>query len=235
MDAISFDDFLSMLETMEVSDTTAADFSLFVNKKNELYGCELSVSVDGSNMVLSFLSAKGDKNGLELSVKMDEQKLISVTSNYTESSNGYQGFIKVIISELEEATSLLTEGDLSFTIDFENVKVVDEKKGYISGSFYITSPQLSGASIDFIFGVTGEKQDITFNVSAASMSFFSLTASYQVSEGADIVSPSADAIVYDVETEMEDYMSTAVMGLLGLMGTVGDALGIDLMSMMYGM
>lgn len=230
----TYDEFIAMLEDMEISDTTAADFSIYVNRNNELQGCEISMSVDGSNVVLSFITAKGDKNGVELFAAIDDQKLISLTSNYTETKSGYQGFIKLYVSELE-STSSLTDGDLSLSIDFENVKVVDDKKGYYTGSFYITSPQLSGASIDLIFGLNGEKQEVTLSVSAASMSFFTLTASYQVTEGAEIVTPASDATIYDTETQIEDYMSTASMGLLGLIGTVGDAIGIDLMSMMYGM
>ncbi|WP_029502105.1 hypothetical protein [Lachnoclostridium phytofermentans] len=230
----TYDEFLSILEDMEVTNTTAADFSIFVDKKNELKGCEISMSVDGSNMVFSFLTVQGNKNGVEFFAAIDDMKLISITSNYTTSSSGNTGFIKLFVSELE-STSLLTDGDLSFTIDFENVKLADKKNGYYTGSFYITSPQLSGASIDLIFGITGDRQEVTFNVSAASMSFFSLTASYQITEGAEIVTPSADATIYDTETQIEDYMSNAAMGLLGLIGTVGDALGIDLMSLMYGM
>lgn len=230
----TFDELLSQLETAEASNNTLADFSIYVDKKNELHGCEISMSVDGSNMVFSFLNAKGNKNGIELFVAVNDKKLVSLTSNYTKSSSGYQGFVKLFVNELD-STSSLASGDVSLTIDFENVKVIDEKKGHFTGSFYLSSPQLSGASIELTFGVTGEKQDVTFNVTAASMSLFSLTASYQVSEGAEIVTPAADAKVYDTETGMNDYMSNSIMGLLELVGTVGDAIGVDLTSMMYGM
>ncbi|WP_312102513.1 hypothetical protein [Lachnoclostridium sp.] len=230
----TFDELISTLETAEASDNTVADFSIFVDKKNELHGCEISMTVDGSNMVFSFLSAKGNKNGIEFFVAIDDQKLISVTSNYTKASSGYQGFIKLFVNELD-STSSLTNSDVSLTIDFENVKVVNEKKGHFTGSFNLTSPQLSGTSIELTFGVTGEKQDVTFNVSAGSMSLFSLTASYQVSEGAEIVAPSADAKVYDTETEMDVFMSNSFMGLLEIVNTVGDTIGVDLTSMMYGM
>ncbi|ABX40815.1 hypothetical protein [Lachnoclostridium phytofermentans] len=230
----TFDEFISILETAEASNNTVAEFSIFVDKKNELHGCGISMSADGSNMVLSFLTAKGSKNGIELNVAVNDQNLMSLTSNYTKSSNGYQGFVKLFVNELD-STSSIANSDVSLTIDFENVKVVDEKNGHFTGSFYLTSPQLSGTSIELTFGVTGKKQDVTFNVSAASMSLFSLTASYQVTEGAEIVIPAAGANVYDTETEMNDYMSNAFMGLLELVGTVGDAIGVDLTSMMYGM
>ncbi len=230
----SYEEVIALLESLEVADATAAELSIFVDKENELHGCEISMSADGTNMVFSFLTAEGNKNGVEFFAAIDDQKILSVTSNYTKSASGYQGFIKFFVSELESTTSL-TNGDLSLSIDFENVKAADKKNDHFTGSFYITSPQLSGASIDLIFGGTGEKQDIAFNISAAGMSFFSFTASYQVTEGAEIAAPAANANVYDAETQMEEYMSAAAMGLMDLIDTVGSAIGIDLMSMMYGL
>lgn len=229
----TLEELLGNLESELSSQTNQFDLSLYVDQKNTLYGCELTTSVEGSIMSVTFLSAKDEKNGIEFAVSLDNQKLMSITATYTETKEGYQGVIKLLVSD--EDSTLLTGSEVSLSMDFEKVKVVDKKNGYMTGSFYITSPQLNGMTIDVILGVTGEKQEINFNVSAASMSFVNVTASYQITNGAEIIPPATDATIYDAETQINDYATSAAMGLIGMLGTIGETIGVDFMSLIFGM
>ena len=113
-------------------------------------------------------------------------------------------------------------GDVTFTysdfygsdeesvyVNFSNVEVKDDEKGYFSGDFSIVIPDADPINISF--SSDGKSEEITSDVLIEGTDYGKVKLVYSVKDGADIEMPSkSDAFMVDIENidDYEDYISS---------------------------
>lgn len=224
-DTFSGKDIASLLEEIknwEVDEDLKIIVDLYLDKKDNIVGFVLTPQKADESVKVGYLTSEKDgKTGFEFFMIVEDETILELEGSYTEKSNAYNG----------NATLTVYEDGISSTsidVSFEDVSSDD---GKLKGSFSVSSPQLMGAIIQVDMDYKDERIQLGLGVSMAGTSLFSLSFDATASEANSCPTVPADAVIYDAETEAEDYMSSA--DLMSFLQNIQDVTGLDIMSLFY--
>lgn len=219
---LSIEDALSSIKSADLSDGDKVTIDLYLDSDDEIVGFVLTPQATDSKIELGYLTAKDGETGFELYAIVDNEKVFKADGSYTEKSDAYTGKATVTVYE---------DGIASTSVDltFEDVVSTLDK---LSGKFSITSAELMGATISFDLNVEKEHMKLKLDVLMASSPLISATFDASYSEASTCPTVPADAVIYDSETQSEEYLYGA--DLMGLLQNIQNVTGIDLTSMLYG-
>ncbi len=218
----STDSILEVIKSTELADENKIIIDMYLDSEDEIVGMVLTLSGSENKMEIGFLSAKDKKTGFDIFAEIDDQKVLKIEGSYTEKSDAYTG--NATLSVYEDGFAIA-----SVDLSFEDVTSTDDK---FSGKFSVSSAQLMGATINFDINSTKENVTFKLDVLMAASSLLSATFNTSISEASSIPTVPADAVIYDSETQSEDYMYGA--DIMGLLQNIQEVTGIDLTSMLYG-
>jgi hypothetical protein len=217
----SSDELLEEIKSWKGDNSEKLTIDLYVDSDDKIVGFVLIAGSDTGTAEFGFLTAKDGKTGFEAYATEDNEKVFKLEGSYTDKSDVYSG--KATLSVYEDGISAS-----SFDLTFEDVSYGEQK---FKGIFSLTSPELMGSTLKFAVDYEKEKLNVTLDVLMASSPLVSATFAATVSEADTCPTVPTDAVIYDSETQAEDYMYNA--DLTGLLQKIQDATGIDLSSLLY--
>ena len=220
-----FNEVLDLLADLPTEEIPTIDLSIYVNSKNQINSIAITFPNDDNlpNEIL-FLTATDEKTGFEFKVNEAGTTLFSIFGSYTNKKETYSGYITISSFDIDDIPT-------EYTVDFENLKISSGSNPSVSGTFSFSSPDLMGAQISLTIDSTAQHANMSINVAMGGMSMGTITIDANISEADLIPTLPADATVYDVETQVNDYMLTA--DLMGFLQNITDVTGIDVISLFY--
>lgn len=215
---MSFDDILQQIKTVKARSDEQLIINLYLDDNDKITGITFVAEGGKDKFEIAILSAKDKKSGFEFYVKENKDNLFRLYGSYTNDSNVYSGK-----ATLEVENAAMAE------LTFENVSSSKDK---FKGTFSFTSPQLMGSVIKMDIDCEKQHMYLALDVSMAATSAFSASLDITVSEPDSCPTVPADAVVYDANTQQEDYMNSA--DYIGFLQNIQAITGIDLMSELNG-
>lgn len=210
----------------EASKEEIVNFSIYVDNKS-LKGIDVHV-VDEDSTKITFITAKkADANSLIFSVTNNDTEFVSISGKWDSTSTGNTGTIdiKAITDEYSETTT-------SINISFQDLKYVNKEKYTVSGTLLISSDAFAGISLTCSLQGSEKSQNFNVSVNAMGMELGKINIDYTQNDLNEIVFPADDAKTYDMETDMETYISDS--NLFDFLNDLSEKLGIDLTSLFMG-
>lgn len=225
------EDIQTNIDELEASRETASqeevvNFSIYVDNKS-LKGIEINATDDNATKISFITAKKADSNSLIFKVSNNDTEYVSVLGKWDSTSTGETGTIdiKAITDDYSETTT-------SINISFQDIKVVNKEIGTVNGTLLISSDSFAGISLACSLQGSDKTQNITLAVNTMGMELGTLSIDYTQTEFNEIIYPAADAEVYDMETDMETYISNS--NLFGFLYDLSEKLNIDLTSLLMG-
>lgn len=206
---------------------TVAVMNVYVDNKGAIMGRSFEV-VDDEDSKIDYICVKdGNDSAFEINLIFDGEG-ITISGDSNEKSNKSSGKINV-------AFVGTTDGDMSFNIDFKDIKKENEDKGYVSGEINLDLSSFNMGNITVNLNSDGKSQDISteINVDGTRYATVSLKYSDKKPEGIPAFNESEKVYKYSSDgAELQQYMADADME--GFLKGISDIIGIDLNSFMNG-
>lgn len=204
------------------------DIEIYVDNVGKVMGRSVTFTEEGkkSKSLLSYITAENGNNfAADVELKNDDfTNKIKITP--TGEKHVYSGEISFLDTSSYEPSDM--------TITFENLKAVNEEKGYISGKFSIKGQAISGNmkdapdginidEIEMVFESDGESQKLKGTFGTALV----LNATYKYGEADEIKFPSSSDEMYDGDDPEEYAKYEASLGYDALIDNLSDCFGME--------
>lgn len=206
---------------------TVAVMNVYVDSKGVIKGRSFEIA-DEEDVKLNYMSVEdNDNNAFEANIIFDGEGF-KISGDSKENSNRSSGKINVTAVGT-------TDGDKSFDIEFKDIKVENEDKGYRSGEINLNLSALNMGSITVNLNSDGKSQEIAtdINVDGTKYAAVSLKYSDKKPEGIPDFNEAEKVYKYSSDgAELQQYIAEADME--GFLKGISDIIGIDLNSFMNG-
>ncbi len=198
---------------------TFCTITTYINNSREVMGREIETSASGKDISFGYIKVDNDKNyALSVWAKEDDEEVFSIEGSAKNKSGALTGTFECMV--------LNEKNKSEFTVSLEDAEIVDKDNMLVSGK--LTYEEQNGEKYKLVMdcSVKNKKQTVKVTANQDKKSLGSVETSYEKTEVSDIKLPGSDAKVYDVNTQMEDYLGT--VDAEGFTKTLTDALGEDL-------
>lgn len=206
---------------------TVAVMNVYVDSKGVIKGRSFEIA-DEEDVKLNYMSVEdNDNNAFEANIIFDGEGF-KISGDSKENSNRSSGKINVTAVGT-------TDGDKSFDIEFKDIKVENEDKGYRSGEINLNLSALNMGNITVNLNSDGKSQEIAtdINVDGTKYAAVSLKYSDKKPEGIPDFNEAEKVYKYSSDgAELQQYIAEADME--GFLKGISDIIGIDLNSFMNG-
>lgn len=206
---------------------TVAVMNVYVDSKGVIKGRSFEIA-DEEDVKLNYMSVEdNDNNAFEANIIFDGEGF-KISGDSKENSNRSSGKINVTAVGT-------TDGDKSFDIEFKDIKVENEDKGYRSGEINLNLSALNMGNITVNLNSDGKSQEIAtdINVDGTKYAVVSLKYSDKKPEGIPDFNEAEKVYKYSSDgAELQQYIAEADME--GFLKGISDIIGIDLNSFMNG-
>lgn len=191
--------------------------NVYVDKTGKVMGREFKTTDEADNTSIGYYSTqKSNDLGFTLWVSEDDTKIFDVSGKATAKGKSYNGTCTVSIVD-DTTTS-------TFDIDFENAGVVEDK-GYINGTYTISSNEIPGMKIVFDCNADQKQQQIIIKVMYSGMEAATLEITGKEIAYEDFSFPADSEQIFDGMTDMDAYLST--VDYEGFITKLESAFGIE--------
>lgn len=206
---------------------TVAVMNVYVDSKGVIKGRSFEIA-DEEDVKLNYMSVEdNDNNAFEANIIFDGEGF-KISGDSKENSNRSSGKINVTAVGT-------TDGDKSFDIEFKDIKVENEDKGYRSGEINLNLSAMNMGNITVKLNSDGKSQEIAtdINVDGTKYAAVSLKYSDKKPEGIPDFNEAEKVYKYSSDgAELQQYIAEADME--GFLKGISDIIGIDLNSFMNG-
>ncbi len=182
-----------------------AIMTVLVDDKGNIAGRDISYESDSETISFGYKTAKEDTDlGFEAWVTTDKSETLKVVGKVGIMSKGVSGDVTITYNDLSIDSSEV------FNIKLDDLKYTrTDSSGYINGKFTITGESLLGMSI--LVKCTGdvEQQTMKMDFDQGENNLVSVLVESKLKDYKDFKLPSESVKIYDAETQMDDYMSSA--------------------------
>ncbi len=206
-------------EDIDPSDTFCT-ITTYINNSREVMGREIETSASGKEASLGYIKIDNDKKyALSVWAKEDGEDVLSIEGSAKKKSGALTGTFECMAIDEKEKSECI--------VSLEDAEIVDKENMLVSGKLtYEEKADGKNTQLVMDCSVKNKKQTVKVTVNQDKKSLGSIETSYEKTEVSDIKLPGSDAKVYDVNTQMEDYLGT--IDAQGFTKTLTDALGEDL-------
>ncbi len=179
--------------------------NVWVDKDGNITGRGFSGSTDSKSSIFGYKTAKIDSQvGFTAWVNPSKEESLKLTGSVETENGAANG--DAVLSYTDSDTQTSEE----INIHLEDVTyAVGDLSSYINGKFVITGKSLSGMSIDVNCTGDSELQTMKMDFVQDGTKLVSVTMDTKILPYEDFELPSNTAKVYDMQTQMEDYLSSA--------------------------
>lgn len=196
---------LKALKKKKSNGKNVLKMSLYVDSQGEITG--RSVKISGSkedSFDMGYKTSKsGLKMGMEAWIKSGSDSL-KLTGSAAAGLSGFSGDMKLSYKD----ASSKTNG--SVNLDFKDMKYVkNDTTAYATGECTLTGTDFKGMSFHMKLSGDFTKQDIVLDILQNSKSMAVVSLSVKSIPYVDFTLPSSSDTIYDIGTQLEDYLKTA--------------------------
>ena len=213
---ITVSDTLEELKDWASNNDQGVTLDFYMDDKDKITGFVIIPDSHSAKEEIGYVTATDKETGFNFYAKEDNEYLFTMEGSYTESNDVYNGDVKL---------SVYDNGIADTTIEVKYKDVTWSEKE-VKGTFTLSSSELSGFTIVINADCKEKSGTLGVSVGMAAMDMATVTLDYSVGKADSCPTLPSDAVVYDAETQIEDYMSTA--DLMGFITTIEDATGIDI-------
>lgn len=217
---LSIDETLAEIKKWADTNTTGATFEFYLNDDDEIKGLVILPESTGSTRKICFMTATDDSTAFEFYASENDVKLFLVDGTSEKNKDAYSGNVKITTYE---------NGIAGNTIELQFNDVKSDKDSF-KGSFTLAGSALSGFSITLDADTKQTEGNLTLSVDMASMNMGTLSIDFAKTDVTSCPTLPADAVVFDSETQQEEFMATA--DIMGFMTNFYNATGIDLTTLL---
>lgn len=218
---------LSEINEAEVEDYTIT-MDVYVDGSGKILGRNIEAKEAGASLGnLSYRNvSKSDKGAYQFIVGDEKgSELLNISGNHTNTNGSYTG--EAVINIDTEGNEMM---DISFELAYEDFKTEKkDNKSFTYGSLNLSSYVMMGMEVRLDYDVKGETQMTALSLNMGNTPIITLNASAKYLDGFKIPKQDANAKVYDMLTEINDYSLT--MDIEGYLSELSDKLGVDLESL----
>ncbi len=216
---VTLDEILSQAKTWANTNNTGFTFEFYLNDDDKIKGLIMYPDIDSSDAKISFMIATDDDDSaFEFYASEDDVKLFALDGTSNKAGNACSGNMKFTTYTNGIAGS-------AFEITFKDV--IKEKES-LKGNFTLAGSALSGLSISLDIDSKSTEGKVVLSVDMATMNMGTLAIDYSKTDVTSCPTLPTDAIVFDANTQTDDYLATA--DLMGFITDFYNATGIDLSS-----
>ena len=204
---------------VDLSDTFCT-ITTYINNSREVMGREIEINDSKTESSFGYITVDNDKNyALSVWAKDGDKEIFSVEGSAKKKGEALTGTFNCMVLDGKDKSEC--------TVSLEDAEIVDKENMLVSGKLTYEKEN-KGKKTELVMdcSVKNKKQTIKITVNQDKKSLGSIETSYEKTEVSDIKLPGSDAKVYDVNTQMEDYLGT--IDAEGFRKTLTDALGEDL-------
>lgn len=206
---------------------TVAVMNVYVDNKGAIMGRSFEVA-DDEDSKLDYICVKdGSDNAFEANIIFDGEG-IKISGDSKENSKKSSGKINVTVVGT-------TDGDKSFDIEFKDIKVENEDKGYRSGEINLNLSALNMGNITVNLNTDGKSQEIATDINVGGTKYATVSLKYSDNKPEGIPAFNEAEKVYNYSSdgaELQQYIAEA--DIEGFIKGISDIIGIDLNSFMNG-
>lgn len=174
---------------------TVVSIDTYIDAAGTIRGFEFRNDDDDSLRLV--LGRDGSAVRGEMMVSEGNEPLFKASLKAEESGKSYSGDLTFTYSDFYGSD------EESVYVNFSNVEVKDEEKGYFSGDISVIAPDTD--TIDISCSSDGKSEEIKYNILIDGTNYGSLKLAYALNDGADIDMPSKNgAFMVDI-TNIDDY------------------------------
>ncbi len=197
---------------------------VWADSQGNITGREFLAGTDSNTSVLGYKTVKdGTDTGIEAWFSPDEEVVLKLSGTVSEENGLNNGDLSVTI------TDAYTAAPLEFNIALQDVSVTTkDASSYMNGKFVITSTSLPGQRIEAALYGNEIEQKIKAELIQETTTLVTVTITSKVLIYEDFELPSDSDKVYDMETQLEDYLKeTDFAGYLENINKKVDVEGIN--------
>lgn len=187
------------------SEDKALVMNVWVDADGNIIARDFTYSTDPATSILGYVSAKKDSDiGFEAWFTQNNNETFRTYGKVKEESKGVTGDIHIA---LNDGSSPVPD---KFLIKLDNFSYTsDEYTSYMNGKFTITGNPLGGVSIAASCTGKDKQQTIIMDFAQYEKKLVSVLIDSKIIDYVDFKLPDKSSKVYDMVTQMEDYMATA--------------------------
>lgn len=204
-----------------------AEMNVYVDSKGVIKGRSFKIA-DEEDVTLDYICIEdGADSAYEANIIFDGEG-IKIIGDSQEKSNKLSGKANVTLVGTED-------GDMSFDIEFKDIKIENEDKGYCSGEINLNLSALDMGNIKVNLSSDGKSQEIATEITVDGTKYASISLKCSDNKPEGLPAFNDSEKVYNFTTdgaELEQYISEA--DIEGFLKGISDVIGVDLNSLMNG-
>ncbi len=178
---------------------------VWADKEGNVTGRDFTYDLNSNNSLIGYKTAKnGSDIGIEAWYAPDKEDSLKIAGKVNTKDTGISGNVNIIYNESDILTLQ------TYNVKLENFAyTIDDLSSYINGRLTVTGGNLSGVSIVADFAGDSKQQTVGLDFIQEANKLVSVTIDSKVLAYKDFELPSQSAKIYDIETQIEDYISSA--------------------------
>lgn len=200
------DELIATVNEDKPDENNKLTIELYVNSVGKIMGRSYTMTnSEGTTPLFKYLTAeKNDDFSASFEMDMEEEGSITLDIKPTGEKGVYDGSYKLVFVDYSDE-------ETTMEISFEDIKVVNEEKGYVSGKYTLSGNFFDDLDADvdkleFVMESDGKSQTTTSTIGE----LLTVKTTYSLDDAAEITAPSDSDTKYDLSDDaaMQEYIAS---------------------------